>query len=94
MIDALNKAGVPCGPINDIAQFFSDPQARHRQMARKVAHPAGAELTLTRSPLDQSGSPAPYRAPPQLGQHTDDVLRDVLGLSAERIAQLRAAQVV
>ena len=94
VIAALNKAGVPCGPINDIAQFFSDPQARHRQMARKVEHPSGAELTLTRSPLDQSGSPAPYRAPPQLGQHTDDVLRDVLGLSAERIAQLRAAQVV
>ena len=94
VIGALNKAGVPCGPINDIAQFFNDPQAQHRQMARKVAHPAGAEVTLTRSPLDQAESPAPYRAPPQLGQHTDEVLADLLGLSAQRIAQLRAAQVV
>ena len=63
-------------------------------MARKVAHPSGVELTLTRSPLDQAQSPAPYRAPPQLGQHTDEVLTDVLGLSAQRIAALRAAQVV
>ena len=90
----LQAQGVPCGPINDFEQFFDDPQARHRQMQRVVAHPAGVPVSLTRSPLDQAAAPAPYRVPPQLGQHTDEVLASVLGLSSARIAELRAAQVI
>lgn len=91
---ALQAQGVPCGPINDFEQFFADPQAQHRQMVHPVAHPAGVTVSLTRSPLDQRDSPAPYGVPPQLGQHTDEVLASVLGLSAARIAELRATQTI
>ena len=91
---ALQAQGVPCGPINDFEQFFADPQAQHRQMVHPVAHPAGTAVSLTRSPLDQRDSPAPYGVPPQLGQHTDEVLAGVLGLSAARIAELRATQTI
>ena len=90
-IARLEAAGVPCGPINDVAEVFDHPQVRARGLAYKVAHPTAGKVTLVRSPLRLSATPAGAdRAPPLLGQHTDEVLRDVLGLSADQIATLRA----
>ncbi|OZI24495.1 CaiB/BaiF CoA transferase family protein [Bordetella genomosp. 7] len=82
-IARLEAAGVPCGPINNIAQAFAHPQAQARQLRREMPHPLGGTASVTASPLRFSASPVVYRsAPPLLGQHTAEILRDVLGRTA------------
>jgi crotonobetainyl-CoA:carnitine CoA-transferase CaiB-like acyl-CoA transferase len=91
-IAKLEAVGVPCGPINNIAQAFAHPQAQARQLRRDLPHPAGGAAAVTASPLRFSGSPVAYRrAPPLLGEHTEEVLRDVLGKSPQAIAAFKAA---
>ena len=85
-------AGLPCGPINDIGGAFEDAQVRSRGMRMEVEHPVVGRLPLLASPLRFSSSPVAYeRAPPLLGQHTESVLRGLLGLDPDRMAELRAA---
>ncbi len=85
-IAKLEAVGVPCGPINDIAQAQAHPQAQARQLRRDLPHPAGGVAAVTASPLRLSASPVTYhRAPPLLGEHTEEVLREVLGKSPEEI---------
>jgi crotonobetainyl-CoA:carnitine CoA-transferase CaiB-like acyl-CoA transferase len=82
-IAKLEAVGVPCGPINDIAQAFAHPQAQARGLRREIPHPLGGTAPTTASPLRMSGSPVQYRrAPPMLGQHTEEILREILGRSA------------
>jgi crotonobetainyl-CoA:carnitine CoA-transferase CaiB-like acyl-CoA transferase len=89
-IARLEAVGVPCGPINDIGEVFDNPQVKARGVAIELPHPAAGKVTLVRSPMKLSATPATSeRAPPLLGQHTDEVLRDVLGRSDEHIAALR-----
>jgi crotonobetainyl-CoA:carnitine CoA-transferase CaiB-like acyl-CoA transferase len=77
-LDELEKAGVPCGPINDFAQVFADPHVRARGMEIKVDHPFEHALSLIRNPLTFSGTPVKdYRAPPLLGADTRDVLATI-----------------
>ncbi len=91
----LEPAGVPCGPINDLAQVFADPQVRHRGMEVRAAHPAAGEVRMVANPMKLSASPITYEtAPPTLGQHTEEVLRSVLGLDAGAIERLRDERVV
>ncbi|MBO1018201.1 CoA transferase [Achromobacter sp. SD115] len=91
-IAKLEAVGVPCGPINDIAQAQAHPQAQARQLRRDLPHPAGGVAAVTASPLRLSASPVEYRrAPPLLGEHTEEVLREVLGKTPEEIAAFRAA---
>ncbi|SPU52916.1 CaiB/BaiF CoA transferase family protein [Bordetella trematum] len=91
-ISRLEAAGVPCGPINDIAQAFAHPQAQARQLRRSLPHPLGGVADVTASPLRFSASPVVYRAaPPLLGQHTEEVLRDLLGKSPQAIADYVAS---
>jgi crotonobetainyl-CoA:carnitine CoA-transferase CaiB-like acyl-CoA transferase len=91
----LEPAGVPCGPINDLAQVFSDPQVVHRGMRVSAPHPSAGEVTMVANPIKFSATPIAHDvAPPLLGQHTDEVLAEVLGLDAARIAFLRARKVV
>ncbi|HCQ48493.1 MAG TPA: CoA transferase [Achromobacter sp.] len=86
-IAKLEAVGVPCGPINNIAQAFAHPQAQARQLRRDMPHPLGGVAPVTASPLRFSGSPVVYRrAPPLLGEHTEEVLREVLGKSSDAIA--------
>jgi crotonobetainyl-CoA:carnitine CoA-transferase CaiB-like acyl-CoA transferase len=93
-IGALEAAGVPCGPINDLRQVFDDPQVRHRGMRQEVDHPVAGRTALVASPIRLSGTPLPPpTAPPTLGQHTGEVLAE-LGLSAAEVAALRDAGVV
>ncbi|MCD0503253.1 CaiB/BaiF CoA transferase family protein [Bordetella petrii] len=88
-IARLEAAGVPCGPINNIAQAFAHPQVQARQLRRELPHPLGGPASVTASPLRFSGSPVVYRhAPPLLGQHTAEILRDVLGKSDAEIAAM------
>jgi crotonobetainyl-CoA:carnitine CoA-transferase CaiB-like acyl-CoA transferase len=86
----LEDAGVPCGPINDLDQVFADPQVVHRRMRVTAPHPAAGEVTMVANPIKFSATPITHdRAPPLLGEHTDQVLREVLGLGTEEIAALR-----
>src|SRR5690606_35891328 len=79
-IGKLEAAGVPCGPINNIAQTFAHPQAQARQLRRELPHPLGGTASVTASPLRFSASPVVYRqAPPMLGEHTQEILQEILG---------------
>jgi crotonobetainyl-CoA:carnitine CoA-transferase CaiB-like acyl-CoA transferase len=93
-IARLEAAGVPCGPIHDMREVAADAQVAHRGLLRRVAHGAGVEAPVMRSPLRLAGAEAPLEAPPRLGADTGAVLRDALGLSAERISQLAEAGVI
>jgi crotonobetainyl-CoA:carnitine CoA-transferase CaiB-like acyl-CoA transferase len=93
-ISALEAAGVPCGPINDLRQVFEDPQVRHQGMRREVDHPVAGRTALVASPIRLSGTPLePPVAPPTLGQHTAEVLAE-LGLVQAEVEALRTAGVV
>ncbi|MBI4270208.1 MAG: CoA transferase [Candidatus Rokubacteria bacterium] len=94
-IEKLRAAGVPCGRINSVAQALDDPQAAARGMVETIEHPAVGALRLLGIPFKLGGTPASVRRPPPtLGQHTDEILRDELGLTAERIGELRARKVI
>jgi crotonobetainyl-CoA:carnitine CoA-transferase CaiB-like acyl-CoA transferase len=85
----LEAASVPCGPINDLAQVFADPQVRHRGLQVRAPHPAAGEVSMVASPMRFSATPIAYdRAPPLLGEHTAEVLQDVLGLGRDEIERL------
>jgi crotonobetainyl-CoA:carnitine CoA-transferase CaiB-like acyl-CoA transferase len=89
-IALLEKAGVPCGPINSIADVFADPQVRARGLQMAMPHAAGAEVALVANPIRMSDTPVQYReAPPQLGQHTRAVLHDILDMSEKDIDELQ-----
>jgi formyl-CoA transferase len=91
----LEPSGVPCGPINDLEQVFADPQVLHRRMAVKAPHPKAGEVTMVANPIKFSATPIAHdRAPPLLGEHTDEVLREVLGLRDGELSALREKQVI
>jgi formyl-CoA transferase len=94
-MEVLVAAAVPCGPVNDMQHVFSDPQVLHRHMVAEVAHPTIGTLRLAGPAVKHAGTPATVRLPPPLlGEHTDEVLRGVLGLGSDRIAELRAERIV
>jgi crotonobetainyl-CoA:carnitine CoA-transferase CaiB-like acyl-CoA transferase len=91
----LERAGVPCGPINNLAQVFDDPQVKARGMKIELPHPSAGTVPLVASPMRLSATPVEYRLPPPLlGQHTREVLEGVLGLDAARIGELERERVV
>ncbi|MSO55249.1 MAG: CoA transferase [Rhodospirillales bacterium] len=92
--EALEAAGIPCGPINDLAQVFADPHVLARGMRIEMDHPLAGKVPLVGSPLKLSASPVAYhRPPPLLGEHTDEVLAG-LGYRPADIAKLKASGVV
>ncbi|MBA9902572.1 CaiB/BaiF CoA transferase family protein [Burkholderia cepacia] len=94
-INALEAAGVPCGPINDLDEVFDNEQVVARGMQVSLPHPSGANAKLVRNPIRMSATPPDARtAPPLLGAQTDDVLRDMLGYDDAKIARLRAKQAI
>jgi succinate--hydroxymethylglutarate CoA-transferase len=94
-IEKLRAVGVPCGPINSVEEALNDPHTLAREMVRSVRHPTAGELKMLGIPFRLNGTPAAIRrAPPLLGQHTEEVLGEELGMSAARIAQLRAQEVI
>ena len=92
---ALEAAKVPCGAINNLAEVFADPQVAARGMVTPWLHPLQSDLRLVASPIKLSATPPRNdRAPPLLGQHTDEVLRELLQMSGERLTGLKNAKVV
>ena len=94
-VSELERVGVPCGPINDLAQVFADPQVQARGLALSLPHALGGSVPQVASPIRLSETPVEYRsAPPLLGEHTDAVLETLLGLHAADIVVLREAGVL
>jgi crotonobetainyl-CoA:carnitine CoA-transferase CaiB-like acyl-CoA transferase len=94
LVAAMEAVGVPCGPINTIDEVFEIPQVKHRGMRMEMPHPASGTVPLVKSPMNFTETPLEYRsAPPLLGQHSDDILREI-GISDGEIAALRAGGVV
>ncbi len=91
----LEPLGVPVGPINNLAQVFEHPQVKSRNMRIDLPHPLSGSVPQVASPIKMSATPPQYAtAPPTLGQHTREVLRDRLDLSDEELARLKAAAVI
>jgi len=94
-VSQLEAAGVPCGPINDLAQMFQDPQVLARGLAVSMPHALAGAVPQVASPIRLSETPVEYRrAPPLLGEHTEAVLGDVLGLGADELERLRSSGVL
>ena len=94
-LELLEAAGVPNGPINNVAQVFEEPQVRARGVRVELDHPVAGKLPTVASPMRFSGTPVEHRlAPPLLGEHTEEILRERLGRSAAQIAALRAEGVI
>jgi formyl-CoA transferase/CoA:oxalate CoA-transferase len=95
-MQALTKAEVPCAPVNRVAEALASPQTAARDMLRRVPHPSGGEpVTVVGNPVKVAGHEgAPIGPPPLLGQHTDEVLRDLLGYDEKIIGALQAGGIV
>jgi crotonobetainyl-CoA:carnitine CoA-transferase CaiB-like acyl-CoA transferase len=91
----LREAVVPSGPIHDFRQVFDDPQIRHRALVKTLPHPLSGTLPVVGNPLNFSDTPITYdRPPPLLGQHTAEVLRELLGLDEAEIQALAQRRVI
>ncbi len=96
-VDGLTALGVPCGPVNNIEEVFEDPQVQHRGMRIEMPHPTSATGTvpLLGNPIKMSATPPAYdKPPPVLGQHTAEVLEELLALDAPELTRLREAGVI
>ncbi|HEX5804530.1 MAG TPA: CaiB/BaiF CoA-transferase family protein [Azospira sp.] len=92
---ALEAAGVPCGPINSIGEAFAEPQLAAREMVVELPHPTAGTAKLVGNPIKLSRTPVEYRnAPPLLGEHSEEVLRKVLGYDGDEIGRLRNRGIV
>jgi crotonobetainyl-CoA:carnitine CoA-transferase CaiB-like acyl-CoA transferase len=96
-LEGLEARGVSCGPINRLDEVFADDQVIAREMHLKMDHPAtgNRHIDLIASPIRMSETPTSYRySPPVLGQHTDEILRDIGEFSENEIATLRSEGVI
>ncbi|MGQ7859381.1 CaiB/BaiF CoA transferase family protein [Pseudomonas sp. 32A] len=94
-VASIHASKVPVGAINNIAQSLEEPQVIARGLMVKIPHPKNPEFAMVGSPIKMSGTPVEYVRPaPMLGQHTDEVLGERLGLSAEQLGQLKAGGVI
>ena len=94
-LKALRARRIPCAPVNRFSEALNDPQVRARNMVVRVRHPLGGDVEMPGNPVKLSDTfEDTYSAPPLLGQHTDDVLRNMLDLDGVRIDALRASGVI
>ncbi len=96
-LKALEESSISGGPINKLDQVFADPHVNARDMKLEMDYPAtnGGKVTLINSPMRLSGTPTEARlAPPMLGEHTDEVLKDMLGLDEAKLERLRGKGII
>ena len=94
-LTGLEAGNVPCGPINTYKEVFEDPQVQHRGLKIEIPHPAGVPCPGVASPMRFSETPVEYKLPPPLlGQHTREVLGDLLGMRREELDQLAARKII
>ncbi|NMJ39780.1 CoA transferase [Roseomonas sp. JC162] len=94
-VEALEAQKIGCGPINTLKDVFADPHVNARNMTLEMDHGSGAKVKVIANPVKLSATPPTYRsAPPVLGEHTEEVLSGLLGMSAEEIAALRAKSIL
>lgn len=94
-LENLASIGVPCSPVNDLAQVFEHPQIKHRKMVRTLADEDGNSIKTLSNPINMSHNPLEYRAPsPKLAQHTLSILTNDLGLSIDECRQLHQQGIV
>jgi crotonobetainyl-CoA:carnitine CoA-transferase CaiB-like acyl-CoA transferase len=94
-LQALENAKVPCGAINNLAEVFNDPHIQSRNMVTTWQHPTSGHVELVSSPMKLSATPVRTDLPPPLlGEHTDDVLRELLALDDSALTQLRLHQII
>jgi crotonobetainyl-CoA:carnitine CoA-transferase CaiB-like acyl-CoA transferase len=92
---ALEAAHVPCGAINNLAEVFADPQVVSREMVNTWQHPKANNVQLVASPIKLSKTPVRQDLPPPtLGQHTEEVFSDLLGIDASRLDELKTQKVI
>ena len=93
-VELLNDAGVPSGPVNDIAQTFADPQVQHLHVATPITHPTLGPIEIVRNATTLEGVPGEIRRPaPEPGEHSDEILKQ-FGLGDEEIEGLRANEII
>ncbi|MCP4751327.1 MAG: CoA transferase [Proteobacteria bacterium] len=93
-IEILQKADVPCSPVNTLDRVLNDPQVLERNMVVDLEHPEKGKISLAGNPIKAPGTDEFLNFPPDLGQHTAEVLKDLLGYSDEKVGQLAAENVV
>ncbi len=96
-VEGLSRLGVPCSPVNTVDQVFADPQVRARGMRIKMPHRRAGkgEIDLIANPIRYSRTEIAYRAPPPcLGEHSEEILQELLGLDSSAIAKLRQEGVI
>jgi CoA:oxalate CoA-transferase len=94
-VDLMEKNDIPCGPVNSIDQIASDPHTAAREMIVQVKHSKAGMVKVVNSPLKLSKTPVKLeKASPELGEHTDEILGDLLGFNKEQIAELRSLKAI
>ncbi|MGB9150394.1 MAG: CaiB/BaiF CoA-transferase family protein [Burkholderiales bacterium] len=94
-LGALEPAGVPCGPINNLQQVFDNAQVKHRNVRVEVPHPLAGPLPTVANPINFSATPIEYKkAPPLLGQHTEEILHTLLNMRDDEIQALRNNKII
>jgi len=94
-MDLLVEAKIPCGPVNTMESLFADPQVAFRKMVQEIDHPTIGKLKLSSPPIKYSETPTEIKLPPPLlGEHTDEILKDILSYDDARIAGLREKEVL
>lgn len=94
-IDALDKAGIPCGPINTIERVMENVQIKARDMIVETDHPTAGKVKMAGIPIKLSETPGAVEGPaPLLGQHTEEILSELLGLTTEAVAELKTHKVL
>jgi crotonobetainyl-CoA:carnitine CoA-transferase CaiB-like acyl-CoA transferase len=93
--ELLDREGIPCGLIKDVAEVCTDPQVLARDMVVQLNHPAAGPISVNGVPIKLSATPGEVKDPPPLlGQHTDEILSDILGYTASEIAEVRQLKAV
>jgi crotonobetainyl-CoA:carnitine CoA-transferase CaiB-like acyl-CoA transferase len=94
-LERLESAEVPCGPVNELHEVFADPQVSQRGMLVSVDHALSAGLKLIANPIRYSATPLErYEPPPLLGEHTDNVLRELLGFTDTELDDLQRSGII